>query len=142
MTTSSDSRSIDLPAALLAKATKFGEATDPDRASSMNQWVARHNEIVMRFFRNGTTDATMTPGERAILALASGIRDYVAISESLSVDGSSMDYLAFRDVVRPMLSAFVNALNWDLGRLDGGTLDSWARRLFTDVTGNETADEL
>lgn len=135
--TTTESRSIDVPAALLARATKFGPATGPERSAELNQWVQGHNEIVMRFFHNGLSDDTMTRNERAILALASGLRNYVAMGD---FSAESPDYLANRDVVRPLVRAFIAALNWDLGRLDGGTLDHWARRLYTDVTGDESDD--
>lgn len=131
--------STEFPACLLADPTVFSASTTPDRARSLNAWVQRHNSTVLDYAQGGRLNGRLTRNERAILALADGLRSYVASSDHASTDDH--DQLLTRDVLTPLVGAFIAALNWDLGKLDAGTLDAWARRLFSDFTG-ESSDVL
>lgn len=72
-------------------------------------WAIRHNAAI---------DKPSTPAEGRILGLAATITNYAIEAEN--------DYLMTEQVMPHLLAAFRTLLNWDLGRLDGGTLDAWA----------------
>lgn len=78
----------------------------------MTDWAGRHN------------DALVSPqqSENIILALAYGLWTWC------QSDGAS-DGFGAPNVTFPLFQAFSDALNYELGRLDGGTLSSWAYEL-------------
>ena len=75
-------------------------------------WKARHNQVVFGF----VTDTYYTPtrDEDRILSLLQTIHKYVR----------NRDWLMVEHVITPMMEAAGDALNWNLGELDGGTLSS------------------
>ena len=78
-------------------------------------WRREHNNAVRAF---EGMPGTVRRSERAILSLAAGINQFVGSSD--------VDAYVIRTVLYPSLVAFGDALNMDLGRLDGGTLSGWA----------------
>lgn len=88
-----------------------------------NGWRVAHNTAVQDWHRAqvGYVTSTPRPAEHAILHLAHGIHAFAAITPDNASDGYGGP-----NVLLPMLAAFRDALNFDLGRLDGGTLDRWA----------------
>lgn len=85
-------------------------------------WVRRHNAAIADFQREGIgATNSLQKAERAILGLAAGINAFVSGNH----DGASDGYGA-ENITVPLIQAFVHALNYDLGRLDGGTLSDWA----------------
>lgn len=72
----------------------------------MTTWQERHDHAV-RF---------PSPEEAKVLALVTMAEQWAEIAEN--------DYLAEREVATPLLQAARSSLNWELGRLDGGTLDA------------------
>lgn len=88
-------------------------------------WAARHNRAVEAFLaeRAGARGGhSLTRHERAILSLADGIDQYVSSAPDHAdpLSGESLFSL---------VTGFRGLLNYDLGRLDGGTLDGWACRI-------------
>ena len=91
----------------------------PIPGSRFNGWVRQHTAAVTAFL----TDRGPRRSERAILSLLAGIDQYV---------GSNAEYIdpyMGQHVTGPMLDAVTDALNLDLGRLDGGTLSAWVGRM-------------
>lgn len=86
--------------------------TPKDSLSNNTGWKTRHSNVVHGFLTD--TYYTPTDDERRILALLSVIHQYV----------QRRDWLMAEHVIEPMLDAADQALNWNLGRLDGGTLSS------------------
>lgn len=88
-------------------------------------WHAfRSNEIVLVTRYDEATDTIVTSGaqrEIAILDLAYGITSWAENS------GNGSDGLLGLEVLLPLLQAVVFALNGDIGRLDAGWVDRWAR---------------
>lgn len=85
-------------------------------------WVRQHNRAVDAFVREriGAT-AELKRSERAILSLIAGLDQWA---------GSTVpEPWAAEHVVEPALVAIGNALNLDLGRLDGGMLSEWCERM-------------
>lgn len=104
--------------------------------SRFNEWVTRHNAAVDEYkeCRNRITYKTTNrvQSERRILALADGIAQFCSTLET----GEGFDWFVAEHVVGPMVDAFQDALNMDLGRLDGGTLSGWAEDIrFTYAKG-------
>lgn len=79
----------------------------------MTTWQERHDHAV-RF---------PSPSEAKVLALVTMAEQWAEVAES--------DYLAEGEVATPLLKAARSSLNWELGRLDAGTLDA---RLTTAAT--------
>lgn len=95
---------ITMPEGLRAKAT----------ARPLTHWNTEHNRAVSEFERG----VLPLGPERAVLGLAYGIAQWC---NHHGADGFSREH-----VITPLFQAFSDALNYDLGRLDGGTLSSWA----------------
>lgn len=100
-----------------------------DRPAGAQEWKVRHN-------------AAMTSprgNERAIVELFAALD---GVCEAFA-DGIA-DYLLRDDVLLPMFQAASSLLNWDLGRLDGGTLSAWlfdrAASVGIDLDANEVTD--
>lgn len=72
----------------------------------MTTWQERHDHAV-RF---------PSPEEAKVLELVKMAERWAEIAEN--------DYLAASEVATPLLQAAHSSLNWELGRLDGGTLDA------------------
>lgn len=79
-------------------------------------WKGRHNATVRQWMN---LDG-VRPGERAILDLGKGIYSWIRRS------GNAADGLFGLEVTMPLLRAFSVALNGECGRLDCGTLSTWA----------------
>lgn len=87
----------------------------------LRDWTISHNQVVASFAaeRNGRRGIpSLNPSERAILTLAAGIDGWCSVH---GADGFGGEH-----VVAPLFQAYSDALNYDLGRLDGGTLSGWA----------------
>lgn len=74
------------------------------------EWRTRHNAAVKR----------PRASERPILALCDALETICA-----QCADEIADYLLRDDVLLPIFQAASSLLNWDLGRLDGGTISSW-----------------
>lgn len=72
----------------------------------MVTWQERHDHAV-RF---------PSPEEAKVLELVKMAERWAEVAEN--------DYLAEREVATPLLQAAHSSLNWELGRLDAGTLDA------------------
>lgn len=81
-------------------------------------WQARHNAAIEH----------PEGFERSIVLLRSAIGDYIRESEVASDGGEWRDYVLGTEV-GGLLDAFVGLLNGPTGRLDCGTLDTWAREM-------------
>ena len=90
-------------------------------------WYVRHNQAVTdwRKARVGAVSAS-TPNERAVLELCEGLYRWTMAHDGLE-DGYAMP-----NVVAPMIEAIRHALNFECGRLDCGTVDSW----LCDIAGD------
>lgn len=93
-----------------------------DRDLGLIDWAGRHNRAVEAYLaeQSGCRGAhSLTRHERAILSLADGIDQYVgnAPDQADPVSGES---------VWQLVTGFRGLLNYELGRLHGGTLDTWA----------------
>jgi hypothetical protein len=110
----------NFPGCLMALPTQFGPGTSPERARSMNAWVQSHNRAVMAFHKESVgAMADLKRSERGILSLLAGL-DAIA--------GSWADVRephATAHVWGPLIDGATDALNYDLGRLDGGILSSF-----------------
>lgn len=80
-----------------------------------NGWKARHNKAVDDYRQ---LRRTSTENERIVLALAEAIE--LLLASQWGTDG-----YVHPNVTAPIMQAFHDLLNIDLGRLDGGTLSSW-----------------
>jgi len=80
------------------------------RDLELNQWVDRHNAAV----------AAPTVVEGVTLQAIRHVADIVHNAQTIGLD----DPLWREQVGIPLVGAIRNTLNWDLGRLDGGTLDA------------------
>lgn len=106
----------------------------PDKDTMRTGWTTRHNRAVQAFVKEGVgAMSNLTRDERAILSLAAGIRQFIG---SRGIVADSSDYYAC-DIVRTLASAFNDALNYDLGRLDGGTLSEWVCATVLAATGEQ-----
>lgn len=86
------------------------------------RWVDRHNRAVLAY-ANANVGAVNdgTEDERGILTLADAIARLVADWEVLA----ETDWL-LAATTGELLRQFRALLNWDLGRLNAGTLSDWA----------------
>lgn len=95
-------------------------------ADKFNAWRERHNTAVIQPREN----------ERPIIDLCEAI-DLVCKQYA---DGQP-DYLLRDDVLMPMIASARGLLNWDMGRLDCGTIDAWlfdrAASIGIDLDTNE-----
>jgi hypothetical protein len=111
----------------------------PSLRPELNAWVARHNRAVHAYIRErvGAMSDLRRP-ERALLSLIDGIERYVS-SGPEHPDGIATP------AVGQMLDAVRTLLNFELGRLDGGTLDAWvhhtAERIGWDLDINDWKDD-
>ena len=89
-----------------------------DIPKAMVQHYTAHNRAVQEFakLRVGAMSNTKQC-ELAILALLAGVEEFTA--------NTPQDPYTAEHVIRPILAAIGDALNLDLGRLDGGTLAHW-----------------
>ena len=78
-------------------------------------WARRHDACIADYRERPDS---VTRDERAILALADGIDQYIG-----STAGPA-DYIR-AGIVWQLLQGFGSSLDFSLGRLDGGTLSSW-----------------
>jgi len=78
-------------------------------------WARRHNACIADYRERPDS---VTRDERAILALADGIDQYIG-----STAGPA-DYIR-AGIVWQLLQGFGSSLDFSLGRLDGGTLSTW-----------------
>lgn len=91
----------------------------------LNTWVRHHNAALIAYDRaNVGAMSDLRRSERAILALIAGVEQYVG-SVPDNADPLSGSYLF------GIVSGIRGLLNYDLGRLDGGTLDTWAAAVLT-----------
>lgn len=81
----------------------------------------QRNYKVWRFTHDDRVRNPRTLAEAAIVTLADGIDLYAA-----TLDGP--DYVLTPEV-GALLDAFIGLLNGDIGHLDGGTCDAWARKV-------------
>jgi hypothetical protein len=88
-------------------------ANERDMPANARAWATRHNAAVRGYDQN----AALRPGERVILTLAEAIWMW---THEHGGDGFGDPH-----VLVPLMGAFRQALNFELGRLDGGTLDGW-----------------
>lgn len=96
--------------------------------SQYNGWVTIHNAILDRYFADN--GITINGNATAILAMATGIHGFLDYHDSASVHDH--DYYVIENVITPLVAAFRDALNLDLGGLDGGTLSHWIETIATD----------
>jgi hypothetical protein len=75
-------------------------------------WMLRHQKAEAQYTRNGGLHSPSA--ERTVL-------DLVTAAERIALIHSD-DYYVRDRILEPLLDAADNALNLDLGRLDGGTL--------------------
>ena len=80
-------------------------------------WAGRHNDAVNEYLA-GIRNTERARNERAVLALADAI-------EALFATQWATDGYVEPNVTAPLMNAFHDLLNVDMGRLDGGTLSSW-----------------
>ena len=99
--------SLGVPACLQAK---------PIPGSRFNDWVTAHNRALDDYSNNRARR-----NETAVLSLLDGILSYCRSHDSMGT-GDDVDWYGAEHVLVPLLDGFDNALNFDLGRLDGGTL--------------------
>lgn len=110
---------------------------DVPAPKGMNDWVRIHNAAIADFQREGMgATNSLRKSERAILGLAAGINAWVGSSDGAD-DGYGAPNVTYR-----LIAAFGHALNFDLGRLDGGTLSSWAQSILTRCGIDENGDFL
>jgi len=96
------------------------QALHVNRKWQTEPWAVRHNMAVADYTERGA----VTPAEQIILDMARAISSWFAHNPDEAVSGYGREHITV-----PMLDAFTNMLNLDLGRLDGGTLDAWMRDL-------------
>lgn len=94
-----------------------------EKDNGWDDWCIRHNDAL----------ALPWNDEFAIMQLAQGIADWCTEERT---DGFSRP-----NIVWPLVCAFRDALNYDLGRLDGGTLDKWTHDLCTELDINPDTGE-
>lgn len=95
------------------------------KSNSTAEWAIRHN--------NAINEPSL--GEWSIVQIANSIDTLIKTHEL-------PDYFLLEQVIIPMLEAFRSMLNFDLGRMDGGTLDAWAVELGTSLGINMDTMEL
>lgn len=94
------------------------EAADSAHCGGAGCWHVRHNAAVQEQIKANLGIVTnVKPAESAVLALITSVEQYLYHTD--------IDPYVAENIVGPMLRAFTHALNHDLGRLDGGTLDDW-----------------
>ena len=81
------------------------------------EWAGRHNDAINDYLA-GARHTERARNERAVLALADAI-------EALFATQWATDGYVEPNVTAPLMNAFHDLLNVDLGRLDGGTLSTW-----------------
>jgi len=86
-------------------------------------WRRGHNDAVLAAMPGGRPD-TLLPAEAGILGLAAGL---AALVEAWVPLGKA-DPLSGR-FFHDLMTGFQGLLNYDVGRLDAGTLDSWVTGL-------------
>lgn len=99
------------------------------------QFLRSNNLVIMEWAKNPDSPS-ITRSERAILSLASGIHRFVMSNKHIGTTGQGNDYYA-TEIVESLCSAFVDALNYDLGRLDGAILSEWVCTLHKATTGED-----
>lgn len=93
-----------------------------------------HNYAVLDYeatlcgrFRPGVQEDSRAH-ERAVLGLAHGLHQYVALS-GVKGEDQGPDYYG-KNLMEHLLDGFTDALNLDLGRLSGSRLSEWALELW------------
>jgi hypothetical protein len=99
------------------------------RAKGDQQWAIRHNIAVVDYTERGSG---VPRNERIVLDMARAIDTWFRNNPDEAVSGYGREH-----ITAPMLDVFVNMLNLDLGRLDGGTLDAWFRDLAAEFEIDE-----
>jgi len=101
----------------------------PIPGSRFNDWVTSHNRALDDYRHNRARR-----NETAVLSLAAGILQYCASHDSMGT-GDDVDWYGAEHVLVPLLDGFENALNFDLGRLDGGTLSGFGHAVRNSYAG-------
>ncbi len=107
---------------------EFANALKAKRPNGPTDWRTRHNAAV---------SFPKTKSERDILALLRAIQSYVPTSRDC--------YFTREHILEPLCDAAQDALNLDLGRLDGGTLSAaiyQMQEMGCHRAGDGEADEL
>ena len=101
----------------------------PIPGSRFNDWVTAHNRALDDYVNNRARR-----NETAVLALLDGILNYCGSHDSMGT-GEDVDWYGAEHVLVPLLDGFDNALNFDLGRLDGGTLSGVSHAIRSAYAG-------
>jgi hypothetical protein len=101
----------------------------PFPGSRFNDWVTAHNRALDDYVNNRARR-----NETAVLALLDGILSYCGSHDAMGT-GEDIDGYGAEHVLAPLLDGFDNALNFDLGRLDGGTLSGVSHAIRSAYAG-------
>lgn len=97
---------------------RFAETIRATGTGPTTDWQMLHNLGVNAWARDSTPANERQQGEHVVLNLAFAI--WTLLETQWGTDG----YVE-PNCTMPMMQAFHDLLNIDLGRLDGGTLSSW-----------------
>jgi hypothetical protein len=89
-----------------------------------NAWQYRHNSAVHHWADRTHIDPGTENGRNERVVLNHAYAIWTLLHSQWGTDGYVQP-----NVTEPMMQAFHDLLNIDLGRLDGGTLSSWLCRL-------------
>jgi hypothetical protein len=101
----------------------------PIPGSRFNDWVTAHNRALDDYRHNRARR-----NETAVLSLAEGILQFCSSHDAMGT-GDDTDWYGAEHVLVPLLDGFDNALNFDLGRLDGGTLSGFSHAVRNAYAG-------
>lgn len=120
-------RTVIHPAlALLPRPSEKWEST-----SALAPWRTGHEQAVAQHLMG-----ELTGREEAILALGDGIATYIANAPHEWPSAYETEHFA------PAIDAFASMLDCDLGRLDAGTLSSWASKMYQAIGWDYELGEL
>lgn len=96
----------------------------PDEPDTARHFRVGHNRAIQAYARDQVGAANdLRHSERAILSLIAGLDQWIG-SNAYDIDPYSGEFVVFG-----VAQAINNALNLDLGRLDGGALSSYVHDL-------------
>lgn len=102
------------------------------RLTVAQPWAARHNAAVDEWKLGANRAEPGREPERAILDLAAGIASWcLGAGVPAGGDHRGSDGFGGPNVTWELVCAFNDALNFDLGRLDGGTLSEFITWICT-----------
>ncbi len=93
----------------------------------LGSWYILHNRAISAHRRANVGAANdQTRNERGILALIDGAEQYIGSNPDAATEPHGAEH-----IVAPLLRAIGAALDYDLGRLDAGTLSAWVHHTAT-----------